>query len=69
MTAPATTSPETVDQPATQSDTPSVTGPADVPVAGLCAVCPHPLADHDRIALRFCQATGAQGSSRGCSCR
>ena len=61
MTAPATTSPETVDQPATD--------PSDVPVAGLCAVCPHPLADHDRIALRFCQATGAQGSSRGCSCR
>ena len=37
-----------------------------------CAVCPHALADHDRISLRFCQASRAQlaGSAapRGCVC-
>jgi len=45
----------------------------DTPVAtGSCAVCPHALADHDRISLRFCQATQAQGAgadaARGCVC-
>jgi hypothetical protein len=54
---------------------PSVTAPlvtaAPVPVAS-CVVCPHPLVDHDRISLRFCQATQAQGADadagRGCVC-
>ena len=40
--------------------------------AGSCAVCPHALADHDRISLRFCQATGAGAveavTARGCVC-
>ena len=40
--------------------------------AGACAVCPHALADHDRISLRFCQATEAHGTdaatTRGCVC-
>jgi hypothetical protein len=53
---------------------PSVT---DVPVVppvevGSCAVCPHSLADHDRISLRFCQATRAHrtdgATTRGCVC-
>ena len=43
----------------------------------VCAVCPHPLAGHDRISLRFCQATLAQAlvpdettgtTTRGCVC-
>ena len=50
---------------------------ADAPVvppveAGTCGVCPHALADHDRISLRFCQATEARGAdtatTRGCVC-
>jgi hypothetical protein len=56
------------------SATPSVT---DIPVAtpveaGSCGSCPHALAEHDRISLRFCQATQAQGANadatRGCVC-
>jgi hypothetical protein len=35
---------------------------------GGCAVCPHPLAGHDPISLRFCQATTAGASTRGCVC-
>ena len=39
---------------------------------GACAVCPHGLASHDRISLRFCQATQAhpsdEATTRGCVC-
>lgn len=34
-----------------------------------CGSCPHPLADHDPIGLRFCRATAAGNSDRGCVCR
>ncbi|WP_179118249.1 RGCVC family protein [Saccharothrix sp. ALI-22-I] len=34
-----------------------------------CAVCPHPWATHDRIAMRFCTATTTENHSRGCVCR
>jgi hypothetical protein len=34
-----------------------------------CDVCPHPLADHDPIAARFCSATGSAAIARGCVCR
>ena len=37
-------------------------------VATECAVCPHPLPDHDRIAARYCAATVAGEFSRGCVC-
>lgn len=33
-----------------------------------CAVCPHPWASHDRIAMRFCTATTSEKHSRGCVC-
>jgi hypothetical protein len=34
-----------------------------------CAVCPHPLAAHDAISLRYCRATEAQAATtRGCVC-
>jgi hypothetical protein len=33
-----------------------------------CAACPHPLASHDRIAMRFCTATVSESHSRGCVC-
>ena len=37
--------------------------------AGACAVCPHPLAAHDAISLRFCSATAAlAATTRGCVC-
>ena len=31
-----------------------------------CDVCPHPVVDHDAIALRFCRATMASAIVRGC---
>ena len=34
-----------------------------------CDVCPHPVDDHDAIALRFCRATLAAAVTRGCVCR
>ncbi|MGY2064991.1 RGCVC family protein [Blastococcus sp. SYSU DS0619] len=33
-----------------------------------CTACPHPLEAHDRISLRFCEATRVSSSSRGCAC-
>ena len=41
---------------------------APVGETGLCAVCPHPIDSHDRISLRFCQATQATVTTRGCVC-
>jgi hypothetical protein len=35
---------------------------------GACAVCPHELAAHDKISLRFCHATQASAMTRGCVC-
>jgi hypothetical protein len=35
---------------------------------GACAVCPHQLDAHDRISLRFCHATQASATTRGCVC-
>jgi hypothetical protein len=57
--------------------TPSATGqherPRDsIPHAGSepdCDVCPHPVADHDAIGLRFCRATKNTGTVRGCVCQ
>lgn len=34
-----------------------------------CDVCPHPLASHDPIGLRYCRATFAGAFTRGCVCR
>ena len=34
-----------------------------------CAVCTHDLADHDKVGLRFCQATQAHALPRNCICR
>jgi hypothetical protein len=34
-----------------------------------CDVCPHPLAAHDEIGLRFCRATLTGAFTRGCICR
>ena len=45
---------------------PSTASPED---DGTCAACPHPLSAHDRIGLRFCAATTAGTSDRGCACR
>jgi hypothetical protein len=39
--------------------------------AAACAVCPHPLAAHDAISLRFCRATESRAgdaATRGCVC-
>ena len=50
--------------------TPIIAGAPDRTVleAGACAVCPHALAAHDAISLRFCQATQAAAATRGCVC-
>jgi hypothetical protein len=34
-----------------------------------CAVCPHPVARHDSMGLRFCHATLKGAIARGCICR
>jgi len=51
---------------------PSVTELPPTAEDGSCAVCRHALADHDRISLRFCQATEASSAegvtARGCVC-
>jgi hypothetical protein len=33
-----------------------------------CDVRPHPVVEHDGIALRFCRATAAAALARGCVC-
>ena len=33
-----------------------------------CDACPHPVVDHDAVALRFCRATLHGGTVRGCVC-
>lgn len=34
-----------------------------------CAACPHPVARHDSLGLRFCHATLKGAIARGCICR
>ena len=34
-----------------------------------CAACPHPVARHDSLGLRFCHATVKGDLARGCICR
>ncbi|MDP9117592.1 MAG: RGCVC family protein [Actinomycetota bacterium] len=36
--------------------------------AGACPTCAHPRELHDRIALRYCEATAEGALSRGCVC-
>ena len=49
-----------------QTQSTTATAPAE---AAACAVCPHPLAAHDAISLRYCSATAAQAATtRGCVC-
>jgi hypothetical protein len=58
--------------------TPTSVLPAVPPVGevlGTCGACPHPLAAHDAISLRFCRATTASieastvdTTTRGCVC-
>lgn len=40
----------------------------DVPDTATCPACPHPIATHDAIDLRFCRATVDGGKTRGCTC-
>jgi hypothetical protein len=43
---------------------------APQPLGGAdCAVCPHPVARHDAMGLRFCHATLKGAITRGCICR
>ncbi|QXG76359.1 RGCVC family protein [Modestobacter sp. L9-4] len=41
---------------------------AGVPEAPGCPACAHPMSAHDRIGVRFCLATTAGGTRRGCVC-
>lgn len=38
------------------------------PASTLTCTCGHPSADHDRVGLRYCEATTAGGLDRGCIC-
>jgi hypothetical protein len=49
-------------------DAPTSTDVEDQP-ATACSVCAHPLATHDRIAARYCEATQSSAIARGCICR
>ncbi|MCW2581983.1 MAG: hypothetical protein JWQ53_773 [Klenkia sp.] len=45
----------------------------DSAIEEVCPVCPHPMAQHDRISRRFCAATAEQvaaghQTNPGCSC-
>jgi len=42
---------------------------AGVPEAPGCPACAHPMSAHDRIGVRFCLATAAGTTDRGCVCR
>jgi hypothetical protein len=55
-----------VTDPTDALDTGPITAPAQEPA---CPACAHPLAQHDTIGARFCQATLAGSLSRGCVCR
>ncbi|WP_098956886.1 RGCVC family protein [Pseudonocardia sp. N23] len=33
-----------------------------------CPACPHDVAAHDRIGLRFCAVTAERSLDRGCAC-
>lgn len=35
---------------------------------GACPTCPHALATHDRISLRYCRAGAGRATTRGCVC-
>ncbi|HWO64995.1 MAG TPA: RGCVC family protein [Umezawaea sp.] len=41
---------------------------AETTTAASCGSCPHPLADHDALGVRFCAASTASGLTRGCIC-
>jgi hypothetical protein len=40
----------------------------DEPIVTDCAHCGHRLDQHDRVALRYCEASGDHGVQRGCIC-
>lgn len=58
------------------SSAPSVLDAAAVDAQDACPVCPHPVAAHDPISLRFCRATEERhdgsapvmSATRGCVC-
>jgi hypothetical protein len=47
---------------------PSTNGPTDALPEDACAACPHPMAAHDPIGVRYCSATAAGGLTRECVC-
>ncbi len=59
----------TVLSPATRAGSSSAAASATEDATRLRAACPPPLAAHDAIGVRFCAATAAGGSDRGCACR
>ena len=61
-----TASPFATDAPAAAETAPVLH--AGVPEAPGCPACSHPMSAHDRIGARFCLATTAGGTDRGCVC-
>ena len=37
--------------------------------AATCSACPHPVARHDALGLRYCRATLTGAGARGCICQ
>jgi hypothetical protein len=48
---------------------PSVSGRPTADEHDRCDVCPHPVVDHDAIAVRYCRATRNADTGRACACR
>jgi hypothetical protein len=42
--------------------------PSDPTTEAQCDVCPHPVAAHDPIAQRYCNAMATSGNLRRCLC-
>lgn len=69
MTAPTLpTTPDTAPDAMPDAMPDTTPGPGAAAGPG-CDACPHPVAAHDAISLRFCRATLSGALTRGCSCR
>ncbi|MBN1092877.1 RGCVC family protein [Blastococcus sp. TML/M2B] len=47
---------------------PASTAPRPTAPAPGCAACPHPVGNHDPVALRWCRATTGSALDRTCVC-
>jgi hypothetical protein len=58
------------DTDAPNNGTPDTGAPKQAaPVPGACMACGHPTDDHDKISLRYCDATVEHALTRSCICK